>query len=207
MHRISHPRAKPFLHMPMAGVCACICACAYLTSVNQAFVLKWPKLTIWGDSWIARQCSNWLKKNNQCSSLHLIFIISLSKVITLLQFYIVNFLKQLQSNQGHVQDLVKGASDKLPPTLSNCYCCLTSPFFHKKRYDQDICSFSAFNSGFDRTNRTTPWSTPANYLYNATIVFCQHWNSLTSYQWTICYTIESIHFAWLVWNGVYILPD
>ena len=27
---------------------------------------------------------------------------------------------------------------KLPPTLSNCNCCLTSPFSQKK-YDKDIC--------------------------------------------------------------------
>ena len=25
-----------------------------------------------------------------------------------------------------------GSSDKRPPTLSNCYCCLTSPFFTRK---------------------------------------------------------------------------
>ena len=34
----------------------------------------------------------------------------------------------MYDKQGRIQDLVKGASDKLPPTLSNCYCCLTSPF-------------------------------------------------------------------------------
>ena len=33
---------------------------------------------------------------------------------------------------GRIQDLVKGDSDKRPPTLSNCYCCLTSPFFTGK---------------------------------------------------------------------------
>ena len=33
---------------------------------------------------------------------------------------------------GRIQDLVKGGSDKLLPTLSNCYCCLTSPFFTRK---------------------------------------------------------------------------
>ena len=27
---------------------------------------------------------------------------------------------------------MKGGSDKLPPTLSNCYCCLTSSFFTRK---------------------------------------------------------------------------
>ena len=31
-----------------------------------------------------------------------------------------------------IQDLVKGGSDKLQPTLSNCYCCLTSPFSTRK---------------------------------------------------------------------------
>ena len=25
------------------------------------------------------------------------------------------------------------------PILSNCYCCLTSPFFHKKKYGQNTC--------------------------------------------------------------------
>ena len=37
------------------------------------------------------------------------------------------------------RSLVKGGSDKLPPTLSNCCCCLASPVFHKKKYGQDIC--------------------------------------------------------------------
>ena len=33
---------------------------------------------------------------------------------------------------GRIQDLVKGGLDKLPPRLSNCYCCSTSPFFTRK---------------------------------------------------------------------------
>ena len=40
--RISHPRTKPFLRMCMPGVCAC--ACAYLTSVNQALLISIPKI-------------------------------------------------------------------------------------------------------------------------------------------------------------------
>ena len=33
---------------------------------------------------------------------------------------------------GRIQDLVTGGSDKRPPALSCCYCCLTSPFFKRK---------------------------------------------------------------------------
>ena len=35
--RISHLRTKPFMRVPMPRIC--VCACAYLTSVNQALVL------------------------------------------------------------------------------------------------------------------------------------------------------------------------
>ena len=41
MCRISHPQTKPFLHMHMPGVCAC----AYVTSVNQAESMSVMKLT------------------------------------------------------------------------------------------------------------------------------------------------------------------
>ena len=34
---------------------------------------------------------------------------------------------------GRIQDLVTGGSDKRPPALSYCYCCLTSPSFKRKR--------------------------------------------------------------------------
>ena len=33
---------------------------------------------------------------------------------------------------GRIQNLVKGGPDLRPPTLTNCYCCLTSPFFTRK---------------------------------------------------------------------------
>ena len=33
---------------------------------------------------------------------------------------------------GRIQDLVTWGSDKRRPSLSNCYCCLTSPFITRK---------------------------------------------------------------------------
>ena len=50
-------------------------------------------------------------------------------------------LKQIIAilDERFIEELVKGGSDKLPPTLSNCCCCLASPVFHKKKYGQDIC--------------------------------------------------------------------
>ena len=37
-----------------------------------------------------------------------------------------------KSSLGWIQDLVKGGSNKLSPTLSNCYCCLASRSFTRK---------------------------------------------------------------------------
>ena len=48
----------------------------------------------------------------------------ISSIITLF-FYKNLFL-------GRIQDFVRGGSDKRPLTLSNCYCCSTSPFFTRK---------------------------------------------------------------------------
>ena len=35
-------------------------------------------------------------------------------------------------SSGAVPGFSEGGSDRLLPTLSNCYCCLTSPFFTRK---------------------------------------------------------------------------
>ena len=40
-----------------------------------------------------------------------------------------------------------GGSDKCPPTLSYCYCCLTSPFSHKKKYLIMVKYFHLFHFG------------------------------------------------------------
>ena len=53
---------------------------------------------------------------------------------------------------------MRGGSDKLSPTLSYCYCCLTSPFFTRKSMVK-IFVFVSFR-GFDRTIRTIPGSAP-----------------------------------------------
>ena len=53
------------------------------------------------------------------------------------------------SVQGRTQDLVRGGSDKLPPKLSDCYCCLTSAFFTRKSTVK-IFAFVSFR-GFDQT--------------------------------------------------------
>ena len=42
-----------------------------------------------------------------------------------------------------------GGSDKLLVTLSNCYCCLTSPFSQEKVRSRYLCLFHF--GGFDRT--------------------------------------------------------
>ena len=42
---------------------------------------------------------------------------------------------------GRIQDLVRGGSDKRPPTLSNGYCNLTSPFFTRKSMVEIIFPF------------------------------------------------------------------
>ena len=39
-----------------------------------------------------------------------------------------------------------GGSDEFPPTLSDCYCCLTSPFFIKKVWSKYLCLFHSRGS-------------------------------------------------------------
>ena len=55
----------------------------------------------------------------------------------------------------------RGGSDKPrvpPPTISKCYCNLTSPFFTRKSMVKIIFLFHV--RGFGRTTRTTPGSAP-----------------------------------------------
>ena len=48
-------------------------------------------------------------------------------------------------------------------TLSNCYCCLTSPFLQEKVWLRYLRLFHF--RGFDRTTRTTPGSAPWPCLF------------------------------------------
>ena len=68
---------------------------------------------------------------------------------------------KLKLTLGRIQDLVRGGSDKRPPTLSKCYCNLTSPFFRRKSMVKILFPFH-----FRGFVRTTPGSAPASPRYN-----------------------------------------
>ena len=81
------------------------------------------------------------------------------------------WLPAIQPNcrTGRIQDLVRGVSDKCPPTLSslsNC-CYLTSPFLPEKVWSKYLRLFHF--RGFDRTTRTsvTPGSAQQNTMLSS----------------------------------------
>ena len=75
---------------------------------------------------------------------------------------------------GRIQDLVRVGSDKRPPTLSNGYCNLISPFFTRKSMVKIIFPFHF--RGFDRTTRTTPGSGPDMYGAEIRKIFLRTFN-------------------------------
>ena len=54
---------------------------------------------------------------------------------------ILTFCEAIRWFLGRIQELVREGSGKRPPTFSNCYCYLTSPFFTRKSTVKIIFSF------------------------------------------------------------------
>ena len=63
-----------------------------------------------------------------------------------------------------IQDLVKGGLDLRPPTLSNCHCCLTSPFSLEKLEVWSRYLRLFHFRGFGRPTRATPGPAPEGDL-------------------------------------------